>query len=135
MDLQSAVLILQAGAAIKAFAASFTELRNWFSRIVQLKQADPELVEALRRLPSDADADAVATAIKPFFDRARGGNVSIEAGRSGGGSIHLREATFEAGSSPNAGGDVMLRAGDGGADGSGGDIHVVGGTYKAGDAK
>ena len=87
----------------------------------------------LRALPTNASAEAIIRALTPLHS---GGNVAVRAGSDGEiGNLYARDADIAAGNGPLRGGDVTISAGDGGLHGSGGDMTIIGGTIKAGDAK
>jgi hypothetical protein len=64
-----------------------------------------------------------------------GGSVNIAAGDNGSASVTLDGVNIAGGSGPSHGGDVTIRAGNGGPNGPGGNMNVKGGSIKGGSAK
>lgn len=117
--------LLQAGGG---FAELATFLQQRFGAV-----PPAELMKIAGRLPPNADARAIQAAIGPAV--GFGGNVHVSAGNDGGGDARLTNAFVSGGDGSRRGGDVVIKAGDGGPHGKGGDTVVVGGTIKGGDAR
>ena len=133
MTFDQALGILKIAASAISAATGLGKLYNWLRDKAAKPSADPNLVAALAALAPGASADEITQVVESFF-LAEGGNVSIAAGDNGGGSIYMEAPTIVGGSGSARGGGVSIRGGDGGKHGSGGDMTIIGGTIKGGDA-
>ncbi len=108
-----------------------------FGRMLQKRFGDSppaELVQALQALGQGATPEQIHAAIQPLL-KGHGGRAGLSAGSDGGGNVHATGVNITGGDGPMKGGDVTVRAGDGGPHGKGGDLVITGGTIKGGDAK
>ena len=106
---------------------------DWF-RKKTAADVDSQIESRLRALPSTATPHEVARTVTELYV-GYGGDLRLAAGNDGGGHLHLTDAHVEAGSGKLRGGDLVIKAGDGGPHGKGGDTVITGGFYKGGDAK
>ena len=94
---------------------------------------DSRLHVALDHLPSNASPADIVRVVEPFINSG-GGSISLSAGADGGGSFRADGVSIQGGAGKSQGGDVTIKAGDGGPHGPGGDFTITGGSIKGGDA-
>ena len=95
---------------------------------------NPEIKNALARLPKHATAEDIVKVLTPFYMQTAG-DVIIKAGNNNGGDIELNNAHVEGGSGKHTAGQVTLSGGDGGIEGQGGKVIISSSTIKGGDLK
>lgn len=131
MDISNVVTILEGGSALVGIAVA---IRDWFRPVASGPHLDPNLKDALDRLPTGASADDIINVLQPFY-ASTGGDAAVRAGNDGGGNIILTNTRVEGGSGPGGGGNAVITGGDGGPHGNGGSVNIIGGIIKGGDAK
>jgi hypothetical protein len=130
MDLPSVLPIVETAVSSGLLAM---HVRDWF-RKKAVTGADPNIEASVRALPPTASPQEVAQVVRELY-AGYGGDLNLAAGSDGGGHLRLTNAHVEAGAGPMRGGDLLIKGGDGGPHGKGGATVIIGGTYKAGDAK
>lgn len=93
---------------------------------------NPDIANALAKLPKNATADEIVKVLTPFYLQSAG-DVTLKAGNNNGGDMEITDTSIEAGSGKNVAGKVTLSGGDGGAEGQGGKIVISRTTIKGGD--
>jgi len=120
-------------AGLLAASATLVQQARRLCDVLSAPSLPSELSEAIRRLPPGSSAEQIVAALSTLA--GLGGSVAVSAGNDGGGSLQLRDVRMSGGDGFTRGGDLRIKAGDGGTLGPGGDITIVGGAFKGGDAK
>lgn len=127
MTLTDAITVLSAVGSAGSLVSAAVDTVNFLRR--------PGLPDgahaALAKLPANTPAEGIVRAIAPF--RGIGGDARIVAGDNGGGKVTISRATVLAGDGRDKGGDLTLKAGDGGVNGAGGDLVIGPGVFRAGN--
>ncbi len=132
MNVDDAITVLGAIAAAAKVGTAVVTVYNWLTKSRPLA-GDPNLNAALARLPKTATADDIVRVVTPFMSSPNG-DVLLGGGNNGGGNIRAENVNIQGGSGSARAGNVLIIGGDGGPDGKGGDVTIVGGTIKGGDA-
>lgn len=133
MQIDDVLNLLKGLGSIGSIGIAASKLFAWLRGKTSKGNVDPTVQATLDKLPITASAQDVLDALLPLY-RAEGGNVSISAGNDGGGNIRMDNPTVMGGAGVIRGGSVSILGGDGGPNGNGGDITIIGGTIKGGDA-
>jgi hypothetical protein len=118
LTVATALLILGAVANSVQIAQGTAQAAKW--AIEKLKSNDPHAVAIVQSLPADASAETIILALRAGI----GGSASVTT--ANGGRMRVTDASVAAGAGRAKGGDLTISA-------DGGDLEIVGGTYKAGD--
>ena len=130
IDIPGALAIFSAASNLTTIA---TAIKDWLFDSQNDTSKRSEIEASLALLPPSANQNEIVNAIYPIFI-AKGGNVKVTGGDNGGGDINLSKPFIEGGAGHGGGGDVVIKGGDGGPNGNGGNISIVGGVIKGGDA-